>query len=419
MKHQNLIKELAEKVRDAGGRLMLVGGTVRDEFLGKQNKDCDCEVYGLEPERLREVLETFGKVDAVGASFAVYKLGQDIDVSLPRREKKVGVGHKGFEVTGDPFMSFKEACSRRDFSINAMMKDPLTGELVDPFSGQIHLQMGILHAVSDKTFQEDSLRVLRLAQFASRFDFNIAQKTWKMAVETDLSDLPKERVWMEIEKLLMKSSNPAVGVEFLVDLGIAEKLFPAVNLERMAESPVLEALRQAPHFCNDLSYGEKLSVLATLFCYCSDIEGLDQLGLNSVEGYNVRKKVEAMLEHLPYKAMDTDYDFHKLSQKAPMKLMSRVIFSFSTAREFAERFAKTIERLGIEEAPMKPVVTGKYLMQYGMKPSKQMGEALAELYDLQMQGVVDAALWELARNKCGVSDCSDERQPTEYPLIGE
>ena len=123
--------KLAERVREYGGRAMLVGGCVRDELMGKEPKDWDLEVYGIEPAKLREILESFGKVDVVGDAFAVYKLGIDLDVSIPRRERKSGKGHRGFIVEGDPSMSFEEACSRRDFTINAILKDPLNDEVID------------------------------------------------------------------------------------------------------------------------------------------------------------------------------------------------------------------------------------------------------------------------------------------------
>src|SRR5690606_29322396 len=135
---------IARSVRELDGRAMLVGGCVRDELMGVEPKDWDLEVYGVEPARLRQMLEDFAKETAddsgriafkvVGEAFAVYKLGRDLDVSLPRRERKIGRGHRGFVVTGDPDMSFEEACSRRDFTINAILKDPLTGEIIDPFN---------------------------------------------------------------------------------------------------------------------------------------------------------------------------------------------------------------------------------------------------------------------------------------------
>src|SRR5438270_10205576 len=142
------IIKLAEHVRSAGGRALLVGGCVRDALMGAQPKDWDVEVYGVEPKGLRELLETFGRVDAVGEAFTVYKLGNDLDVSLPRRERKTGRGHRAFVIEGDPTMTIEEAARRRDFTINAILEYPLTGEGVYSFVGQIEIQQEILMAVS-------------------------------------------------------------------------------------------------------------------------------------------------------------------------------------------------------------------------------------------------------------------------------
>src|SRR5437667_6392521 len=148
MNRSQEILKLAEAVRAEGGRALLVGGCVRDELMGKQPKDWDVEVYGIEPERLRALLDRFGDVNVVGEAFTVYKIGADLDVSLPRRERKTGRGHRAFFIEGDPSMSLEEAATRRDFTINAILQDPLTGEIIDPFHGRKDIQDRILCAVS-------------------------------------------------------------------------------------------------------------------------------------------------------------------------------------------------------------------------------------------------------------------------------
>src|ERR1041385_3333492 len=160
------VLSLARAIHEAGGRALVVGGCVRDELMGKQPKDWDLEIYQLDAGRLREILDQFGSVNVVGESFTVYKLGNHLDVSIPRRERKSGRGHKAFVIEGDPSMSVAEATRRRDFTINAFLQDPLTGELIDPYEGQRDIQQHVLRAVSSETFAEDSLRVLRAAQFA-------------------------------------------------------------------------------------------------------------------------------------------------------------------------------------------------------------------------------------------------------------
>jgi len=199
------VVDLSLALREAGGRALLVGGCVRDALMGVQPKDWDVEVYGVAPEQLRAILDRFGPVNVVGEAFTVYKLGSDLDVSLPRRERKSGRGHRAFVIEGDPAMSFVDASRRRDFTINSILQDPLTDEIIDPFDGQRDIERGVLRAVSAETFVEDSLRVLRAAQFAARFEFRIEPETVELCRGIDLSDLPSERIWGELEKLLLRA----------------------------------------------------------------------------------------------------------------------------------------------------------------------------------------------------------------------
>jgi hypothetical protein len=195
---------LARAIGEAGGRALVVGGWVRDCRLGLASKDVDLEAYGLDGASLRRVLERVGQVDAVGEAFTVYKVA-GVDVSLPRRESKAGRGHRAFEVHGDPYMSPTEAARRRDFTINAIMADPLTGEVLDPFNGQADLEARVLRMVDAATFADDSLRVLRALQFAARFELEMDPATKAVCRGIALDDLPSERVFSEVEKLLLQA----------------------------------------------------------------------------------------------------------------------------------------------------------------------------------------------------------------------
>ena len=145
------VTAVAEAVRAAGGRALVVGGWVRDRLLGRESKDLDIEVFGLPGAVLHDVLGRLGRVEPVGSSFPVYKvagLGDGaIDVALPRRESKAGRGHSGFAVEGDPSMSIADAARRRDFTVNAIAWDPLTGAYEDPFDGRADLARRVLRAV--------------------------------------------------------------------------------------------------------------------------------------------------------------------------------------------------------------------------------------------------------------------------------
>src|SRR3981081_3102717 len=221
-------RRIAEAVRDAGGRALIVGGWVGDRImeLGKPadnvSKDIDIEVFGVPADRLRRLLEAFGRVETVGESFQVYKSG-DIDVSLPRRDSKSGRGHRGFDIAGDPAMELDAAGPRRDFTIKAIAWDPLTEEYLDPCDGRGDIERRILRVVDPATFGDDSLRVLRAIQFAARFELALDETTRALCRDTPLDDLPAERIWGEIEKLLL-ARRPSIGFALAMDLGVIRRL---------------------------------------------------------------------------------------------------------------------------------------------------------------------------------------------------
>lgn len=228
----DLVLRIARAIRDAGGRALLVGGCVRDLLLGHVPKDFDVEVYGLPPERLRRLARRFGTVSEVGAAFGILKLrtpeGLEIDLSLPRRDSKIGPGHRGFAVRTDPFMSVEDACRRRDFTINAMAADPLTGELFDPFGGYHDLQARVLRVTDAERFGDDPLRVMRGLQFAARFGLTAdeASKGVMRAMVPSLRELPKERFLDEWRKLLLQAPQPSVGLRLGMELGVFHALYP-------------------------------------------------------------------------------------------------------------------------------------------------------------------------------------------------
>src|SRR5438093_1173520 len=216
-------RDIALAVRNAGGRALFVGGWVRDRLMERDSKDLDIEVFGVPADRLKALLESLGRVETVGESFQVFKAG-DVDVSLPRRESKSGRGHRGFDVSGDPAMSVEDATRRRDFRINAVAWDPLTEEYLDPFDGRGDVERRTLRVVDPSRFADDSLRVLRAVQFAARLDFTLDDEAREICRAIPLDDLPAERVWGEIEKLLF-AARPSIGFALALDLGVVAKLF--------------------------------------------------------------------------------------------------------------------------------------------------------------------------------------------------
>lgn len=230
LKDKRMAIDIAKLVNKQGGRTFYVGGYVRDEILHKPSKDVDIEVHGITSDELKSILMNLGKLRTQGASFGVYNLdGYDIDIVQPRKETATGRGHKDFEVFVDPFIGYEKAAERRDFTINAMMEDVLTGEIVDPFGGYDDCKNGIIRHVNDNTFKEDPLRVLRAAQFASRFGFKIAPETKDVMREMDLSTLSHERVYGEMKKALMKSDRPSIFFETLRDVNQLDTWFPELK----------------------------------------------------------------------------------------------------------------------------------------------------------------------------------------------
>jgi tRNA nucleotidyltransferase (CCA-adding enzyme) len=224
------VLRIAEAVRAAGGRAVVVGGFVRDHVLGLSPKDVDLEVYGLPLDRLEKTLRKFGDVHAVGKSFGVLKVA-GLDVSVPRRDSKTGAGHRGFLIEPDPTMSFEEAARRRDFTMNSMMIDPLTGEIIDPFHGRRDLADRVLRMTDAATFVEDPLRVVRAAQFVARFELEPDPRLLEVSrsVRHTLQELPGERLWEEWVKLLLKGKRPSRGLRFLHDARALEVLFPEIQ----------------------------------------------------------------------------------------------------------------------------------------------------------------------------------------------
>ncbi len=220
MKQEEMTKKIAEKVAAAGGRTFCVGGFLRDRLLSIPNKDIDIEVHGITPETLKSILEECGELVSFGKSFGVYSLRDyDIDIAMPRKEKVTGKGHRDFEIDIDPFIGCREAARRRDFTVNALMQDVMSGEIIDSFGGLRDLENKTLRCVDPKTFIEDPLRVLRGAQFAARFHFTIEENTMDLFRQIDLSHLSKERVEEELKKALLKSDRPSVFFEVLRECG--------------------------------------------------------------------------------------------------------------------------------------------------------------------------------------------------------
>jgi tRNA nucleotidyltransferase (CCA-adding enzyme) len=434
-----------DAVAAAGGRPYLVGGAVRDALLGLPVKDFDVEVFALPADRLREVLASVGAVNTVGEAFTVYKVsglpGVDgaVDVSLPRRDSKVGPGHRGIAVMGDPGLSLEEAARRRDFTINALLLDPFRGEIVDPHRGRSDLEAGRLRAVDPATFGEDPLRALRAVQLAARFELTVEEETARLCSAVPLAELPAERVFGEIEKLLRKARRPSIGLRLMREWGMLETLAPELlPLPDTPQEPewhpegdvwthTLLAMDEAAAQIADLDRPRALAVMLATLCHDlgkpattrfedgrlrskghedAGVEPtralLDRWNVHSLLGYDVRAQVLALVgNHLkPYQLYDdrervTDGAIRRLSAKCEPVLLHRVARAdclgrspgrFST--EPMDWFLRRARELDVAHRPPEPILKGRDLLALGMPPGPEVGRVLKAVYERQLDGAV-------------------------------
>lgn len=214
-----LILLFARKAKASGGRLFLVGGAVRDLLAGRVPGEFDLEVFGMTLKEIRSNLGGGIPLIPVGRSFPVLKVkGHPIDIAIPRTEWKTGDRHTDFGFEANPRLDFATAARRRDFTINAIGWDPLSGELADPYGGRADLENKIIRHVSDQ-FAEDALRVLRAMQFIARFELEAAPETLALCRKLEQTHLASERIFGEWKKLLLQGITPSKGLFFLEQTG--------------------------------------------------------------------------------------------------------------------------------------------------------------------------------------------------------
>ena len=429
------VRKVSGLVREAGGRAFMVGGSVRDLLLGEEGvKDVDIEVFGVSPDRLQRVLGQSFSFDPCGVSFGVLKLHRfDIDVSLPRRESKRGIGHKGFLIDSDPNLSVPEAASRRDFTVNAMYYDPIEEVFEDPYGGRDDLEARVLRHVSAK-FVEDPLRVLRGMQFIARFGLRPAPETVALCRTVSIEDLPPERLFEEWGKLLRKGRQIGRGLRFLRDTGWV-KYFPELHR--------LIGCRQDPkwhpegdvwnHTCLCLdAFARRRTgdpdedLIVGLAVLCRDFGkpfttrwlrghirslGHDEAGVKPTLSFLRRlTNEERILREVPplvqchmqpfslWRAHAGDSAVRRLAMKVVrIDRLLRVARADDEGRppekaggtacgEDLQWLAAAAERLRVAAAAPKPILQGRDLMAMGYSPSPQFGKWLKACFEAQLDG---------------------------------
>jgi tRNA nucleotidyltransferase (CCA-adding enzyme) len=443
---------LASQLRATGALALVVGGYARDAALERitgehqTSKDIDIEVYGLSFEELVPQLQPMGRVDLVGANFGIAKLtnpetGSILDFSIPRKDSKVDKGHRGFQVTGNPDMSVKEAARRRDLTINALALNPLTGELIDEYGGLQDLKVGVLRATDPELFGDDPLRVLRIMQFAGRFNFVVEPATAEICRSLDLTTLPAARLGEEWSKLMTMSPRPSVGLEVARELGVLEQLHSELSaLDQIDQEPdwhpegnVWEHTKLAADAAAEvvrrehLTGDDKLVVLYGALCHdlgkATTTEEREKKGVTRItahgheaagvaptesflKGINMKgdvieKILPIVREHLyhVHNPEPTDKQLQRFSQRLqPASIRLWDLISRCDANAVGGQFREVTashniyERslgLHVSEKPTAPIVQGRDLIErLDMTPGPAFKAVLDYLYDAQLGGEI-------------------------------
>ena len=441
------LRDLVDALHAAGGRPFLVGGAVRDGLRGLPVKDFDVEVFGLPADRLETVLHQHGRVDAVGQAFRVYKLSGvpgvegALDVALPRRDSKKGPGHRGIGVEGDPGMSVAEAARRRDFTMNAMLFDPRTGEVTDPWGGRRDLEARVLRAVDPRTFGEDPLRALRAVQLAARYELAVDPATAGLCAAMPIAELPAERVFGEIEKLLLRARTPSRGLALLAEWGMLPVVAPElVPLKDTPQDPdwhpegdvwthTLQVVDEAAPLAAELAPDRPRQLAVMLGALLHDLgkatttrfedgrirsRGHEEAGVpptgallgrwcvHTLLGYDVRGQVLALVaQHLkPGLLYDdrtrvSDGAIRRLAAKCEPDLLYRVARADCLGRRpgafepvAMEWFKERVQALDVARRAPEPILKGRDVLALGVPPGPDVGRLVRAVYERQLDGAV-------------------------------
>ena len=406
--------KIANDIREAGGRAYLVGGWVRDALLGKSCRDYDVEVYDMAQDALVPILSKYGRTNLVGKAFGVIHLamkGLSLDFSFPRTESKVGYGHRGFVVHTDEKLSFKEAALRRDFTINAMGMELPDLTLCDPYGGIDDLKTHTLRHVGP-AFAEDSLRILRGVQFASRFGCTLAPSTVELCRTLSLDDLSVERLFEEFKKWLLKPGKPSLGLRAFLDIKLDE-YFPEIRpFENSWDTlgAVLDNMAALRDSCLAENKPCSLSEAQTMeFAFAALLADSADTSLKFLERItnevHLLKVVPPLLKafrEIAPAIVDDAPALRRLAVKlGGLKLLCLLAQCaprefFATDCDFAEKLWRSAAEYDLLEAAPQPYLTGKMLMDLGVKPGKQMGDIIKASFELQLDGKIANAEAALA-----------------------
>lgn len=396
--YPNKLNIIFDKLLEHSIKPVIIGGFIRDFLLKRESKDIDIELYGIKSFlKLEKILEEFGDVNSVGKSFGVCKLhfyGLDLDFSFPRVDSKISKGHTGFKVEVDPSLDFKTATSRRDFTINAIGFDVQTKKILDPFNGVNDLKHKTLRAVDKNKFSDDPLRVLRAVQFSSRFNLSLDDELLNLCknmIDKNLLDeLPKERIFLEIQKLLLKSPSPSSGIKLLQEIGAFKFFLELKDLNRDNYSSTLNVLDRMSSLKTTNQTTNTILMLCVL-CYKLTTNNCETFLTKLTTNKSLINKVLRLLENK--NSIDfndfSDYDIYLLATKVNIEefvLFSRATKSSKKSLAGISRVKTRAKELSVLNAEAKALLQGKDILSFGIKPSKEFSGILNKAYTAQISG---------------------------------
>lgn len=363
----DIVDKIATLVNEKGGTAYYVGGFVRDLIRGYDNVDLDIEVHGIDNNTLLDILSCIGEPLTYGKSFGIYSLkNHNIDIAMPRIEHNTGYGHKDFEVYVDPYIDLVSAIKRRDFTINAIYKNILTQEIIDPFNGIKDIENKIIRHIDSNSFSEDPLRVLRACQFASRFNYEIDPYTIDLCKNIDIKTLSKQRVFEELKKALLNSEKPSIFFNYLKTMNQLDYWFNNINTKYIDE-----AIKYIDKVNNPLNY--LLTVLTIDSSYdlttLTDTKEIIDYSKSIINNINTNFTNDVDTYKLFYNLKDiNDYIYVRIL------IDSSNIYLLDKYEAY-----KTIIN--------KPYITGQDLIAMGHAPGEYFNDVLEYANELRFKGI--------------------------------
>lgn len=397
-KQIEILKNIAIDFKKENGVLYYVGGFVRDKLLGNTSKDIDVEIHNISFKKSKKILSKYGIIDLVGESFGVIKIhGLDIDFAFPRKETSTGIGHKDFEIYIDPFISNKIACKRRDFTINSIMQNVLSGEIIDNYNGISDLKNKIIRHVDSNSFIEDPLRVLRACQFSSRLNFEIHKSTIELCRTIDITKLSKERIYEEIKKALLKSKTPSLFIKQLIKLKKFEDVFFVDKNNSLNTDKIDILFNILDKGCSQKNYSnnpELFMMSCLVFGLSTCIINFDIQKLLKKISYKkeLNNSVIKLLENnnsLCNLQVDDLYGLKIISISSYKKLFNIddvILFNKISNFNYNNIMKENLEKINLNpNRTITPIISGKILKELEIEPLTDYKNILEKCLDLQLQ----------------------------------